>query len=140
MIQVDVDIPLTPDQVWDRLTSRAHIQKWWGKDVQLDRHKGGKFSEAWTDDDGKARHTSGFITAVEDDTRLQLNWQDDGWAKPTRVEFILSALKKGETRLCLQHSGWEIFTSEAERRKVVDDYNIGWRELMEKFRNYCANG
>ena len=136
MIEVNTDIPLPPAKVWQYLTLTDHIEKWWGSEVMLERRKGGKFSEPWVDPEGKPRHTSGMVTALEDDTRLQLNWQDDGWQKPTRVEFLLTKAPNGGTVLTVHHSGWDVL-DDGPRKKIFDQYLAGWRELMNKFRLYC---
>lgn len=137
MIEVEFAIPFAPREAWDLLTDPSHVEKWWGDHVLLDRLVGGKFSEDWTDNDGMPRHTEGVVTALEDAKRLQLNWQDDGWKNPTRVEFMLSQNEQG-SRIYLQHSGWENFESEDDRQKYVDEYREGWHALMKKFQEYAA--
>lgn len=137
MIELEFHIPLPAKTVWDYLTSNEHLQKWWGKGVTLERRQDGNFIEPWTDEKGKKRITMGRVTAIEEKKRLQLDWQDPSWIKPTRVEFLLSKTHDG-TRVYLQHSGWDIFSGK-ERQKKVDAHQAGWMQLMEKFRQYCQN-
>lgn len=137
MIEVEFSVVLPPRKTWDILTEAQHIEKWWGNNVLLERMRGGKFSEDWTDEDGAPRHTDGIVTALEESKRLQLTWQDDGWHQETRVEFMLSPNENG-TRIYLQHSGWEKFDIEADRQRAVDSYREGWDALMKKFQEYAA--
>lgn len=137
MIEVEFTVALPPRKTWDILTEAQHIEKWWGNHVLLERMRGGKFSEDWTDEDGTPRHTDGIVTAIEDAKRLQLTWRDDGWHQETRVEFMLSPNETG-TRVYLQHSGWEKFDIEADRQHAVDSYREGWQSLLNKFQEYAA--
>jgi uncharacterized protein YndB with AHSA1/START domain len=137
MIEVEFTLGLSPRQTWHVLTDPLHMEKWWGDNVLLEPQRGGKFSEDWTDDDGTPRHSEGQVMAIEPEKRLQLTWQDDGWQHETRVEFMLSPNENG-TRIYLQHSGWEKFEDEDQRRRAVDSYHDGWQALMKKFQEYAA--
>lgn len=135
MIELEFSLPLPVNTVWDYLTLNKHLAKWWGKGVTLECKCGGSFLEPWTDAKGKTHVTLGRVTAIEDNVRLQIDWQNSSWPKPTRVEFLLSKTADG-TKVYLQHSGWDIFDDE-ERQKKVDEHRIGWQMLMDSFKNYC---
>lgn len=135
MIEFDVSIPVPRTIVWECLTENRHIQQWWGKGVMLHPEAEGEFFEPWTDKHGKQHTTRGVVTAIEPPARLQFDWKDEGWAHPTRVEFLLKD-NDGATLLYLAHSGWDAFP-DAERAQKVDEHRKGWRELISSFRNYC---
>lgn len=136
MIEIDLFIPVARNTVWECLTQNDHIHKWWGKGVLLHSRQGGQFYEPWTDRHGRLHNTRGVVTAIENRVRLQFDWQDESWPKPTRVEFLLSQADGG-TRVYVQHSGWEIFPDD-QRKALVDDHRVGWREIMDNFRDYCV--
>jgi uncharacterized protein YndB with AHSA1/START domain len=136
MIEIDMFIPAPRNTVWECLTQNDHIQKWWGKGVLLHSRQGGDFYEPWTDRYGRQHHTRGTVTAIDNRQRLQIDWQDESWPKPTRVEFMLSQAEGG-TKIYVQHSGWEIFDDE-KRKQLVNDHREGWREIMNNFRDYCV--
>jgi uncharacterized protein YndB with AHSA1/START domain len=135
MIELEFHIPLPAATVWEFLALDEHLQQWWGKGVTLEPRQNGGFIARWTDEKGKKHFTIGRVTAIEPEVRLQMDWQDTGWKKPTRVEFLLSKVSNG-TRVYLQHSGWDIFGGK-ERRKKVDEQQETWMQSMEKFRRYC---
>lgn len=138
MIEIETHIPgLPPKKVWEYLTGQEHIEKWWRKDVVLQAHKGGNFFEPWKDDRGKPRTSTGRVTALEEHIRLQLDWKDDTWDKPTRVEFLLHLANDG-TDVIVQHSGWDA-VDERVRSDVVDRYHRGWQDLMGQLRDYSQN-
>jgi uncharacterized protein YndB with AHSA1/START domain len=102
----------------------------------LHSRQGGQFFEPWTDKHGRKHNTRGIVTAIEPRQRLQFDWQDESWPKPTRVEFLLSQ-GDGGTKIYIQHSGWENFPDDL-RKSLVDDHRTGWREVMDNFRDYCV--
>lgn len=132
MIEVEIDIETTPQNVWAVLTQEEHMRTWWGKDIHFEKHFGGKFYGHWHE---SRNQTHGKITHLEDGALLQMSWQDDGWLEPTRVEFILIPISKG-TRLCLHHSGWGIFHDQ-KRSEIVGAYKKRWQETLEQLKNIC---
>ncbi len=135
MIEYDIFVAAPRNAVWEFLTRHDHIQQWWGKGVNLHAQEGGELVEPWTDNNGVKHTTRGNVTAIENNARLQLNWVDDGWPGPTRVEFLLSPYNDG-TNLYMCHSGWDIF-SDQQRAELVEQYRTGWRQLMDNFKAYC---
>jgi uncharacterized protein YndB with AHSA1/START domain len=136
MIEMDILIPVPRNTVWECLTDNEHIQHWWGKGVLLHGRQGGEFYEPWTDKHGRTHKTRGTVTAIEPRERLQIEWQDESWPKPTRVEFLLTQSQDG-TKLYVQHSGWEVFPDD-QRKQLVNDHREGWRDIMNNFREYCS--
>ncbi len=135
MIEYDIFIAAPRNTVWEFLTRHDHIQQWWGKGVNLHVQEGGALTEPWTANNGVQHSTRGSVTAIENNARLQLNWVDDGWPGPTRVEFLLSPYNDG-TNVYMCHSGWDIF-SDQQRAELVEQHRAGWRQLMDNFKSYC---
>ncbi len=135
MIEMEFHVPLPHAIAWEYMTQNKHLEKWWGKGVSLEAHQDGNFLEPWIDSKGHKHLTMGRVTAFEDKARLQMDWQDPGWTKPTRVEIIFTKTPDG-TKIYLQHSGWDIF-DDKERQKKVDQHQAGWQNLMERYRRYC---
>ncbi len=135
MIENDIFIAAPRNTVWEFLTRHDHIQQWWGKGVNLHVQEGDETPQPWTDHNGIQHTTRGSVTALETNTRLQLNWTDDGWPGPTRVEFLLSPYNDG-TNLYMCQSGWDIF-SDQQRAELVEQYRSLWRQLMDNFKAYC---
>lgn len=136
MIEYDIFISAPRQAVWEFLTRHDHIQQWWGKGVNLHVQEGDDNTlDPWVDHNGVKHTTRGTVTAIEANTRLQLNWTDEGWPGPTRVEFLLSSYNDG-TNLYMSHSGWDIF-SDQQRAELVEQYRSLWRQLLDNFKAYC---
>lgn len=132
MIECEVDIPTSPKHVWLILTQESDMRSWWSDNITFTKKRGAKFSLNWH---GSHNLTHGMVTLVEENTLLQLAWQDDGWLEPTRVEFLLTPTSRG-TKLCVQHSGWGIF-DDKRRSDVVDAYQRSWNQTLESLKNLC---
>ena len=79
MIEYDIFIAAPRQAVWEFLTRHDHIQQWWGKGVNLHVQENDETPQPWIDHNGIQHTTRGSVTAIEANTRLQLNWTDDGW-------------------------------------------------------------
>jgi len=138
MIEIETNIShLPPEKLWNILTEDQHIQKWWGKGVSLETKEYGKFYQPWQDNNGKQHITIGIVTAIDPKKRLQIDWMNPGWPKPTRVDIMLTPVASG-TKVFIQHSGWNIFDTETRNREF-DAHRMSWHNLLDKLKTYADN-
>ncbi|MFI5240645.1 MAG: SRPBCC domain-containing protein [Candidatus Saccharimonadia bacterium] len=107
------EISATIDQVWEALVSPSKIEEWGGgPSVEMQATKGSEF-KLWGGD------IYGTNTKVEAPKLLEQDWNTDGFDKPSKVTFALSA-KNGVTHLLLTHSN---VPDDREQ-----DISEGWKE------------
>jgi uncharacterized protein YndB with AHSA1/START domain len=74
MLERQVVIPASPDQLWDALTDPESVSAWFGAQVDWDVQPGG--AARFLDDDGTFRR--GVIDAVMPGRHLSFRWWRDG--------------------------------------------------------------
>jgi uncharacterized protein YndB with AHSA1/START domain len=97
----EVVLPAEVDEVWKAITDPERLGDWFGADVELDLHPGGR--AVFHGDDGAVRR--GVVEEVDPGHKLSYRWwpYDSGDANPgapkqTRVELTIEAVPSG-TRL-----------------------------------------
>lgn len=133
-IRIEVNLAVSQEKAWELLTESNHIANWWGNHVKLEARPGGAFFEKWFDGE-KQVITSGRITHFYPPSVLKVTWADDNWPGETNVIFSLPE-GDNETRLILEHSGWEIH-SEEERQALIDAHTDGWSHYLQKLTTYA---
>jgi uncharacterized protein YndB with AHSA1/START domain len=97
MLERQVVIPASPEQLWDALTEPESVAAWFGSEVQWDLRPGGpaRFLEA----DGSVRR--GVVESVFPVRHLSFRWwreDRDGGSDASRVTYTLEPEDEG-TRL-----------------------------------------
>jgi uncharacterized protein YndB with AHSA1/START domain len=130
----------------------AQFGRWWPKeyhigeaeraDFVLEPKSGGRWYEVGVD--GKACAT-GRVTAFEPPRRLVLAWQlDERWQydpDPTHaseVEVRFVALGPAETRVELEHRGFERHGAGAGGVRAGIEAPSGWTFVLERYANHAA--
>jgi uncharacterized protein YndB with AHSA1/START domain len=101
-IERHVDLPASPDEVWEALTDPERLSSWFGARARLQARRGARVWFRW--DDGRER--GGVIEEADRPTRLSFRWLPferlpGGGHRPSgtgRVEFVLEPVTGG-TRL-----------------------------------------
>ena len=132
-ILVDAD-PVTAFEVF---TER--IGRWWplaslsvyGADATV-AFAGGQIIERSADGDAAVW---GTVTRWEPPDAVAFSWHPGQPAeRASHVEVTFAALD-GQTRVTLEHSGWEVFADPAAAR---DEYDHGWPAVLERYRDDAA--
>jgi uncharacterized protein YndB with AHSA1/START domain len=124
------------DRVWRALTEEEQVAEWWGGYVSLDARPGGRLTERWTDAGGREVVTIGEVVRLTAPRMLELTWADDDWDESTCVLFRLEEAADA-TRLTLEHSGWEAFSSSL-REELISAHASGWFQHMANLAAYSA--
>ena len=108
------------------------IASWWplkqgfsfggekGKDIFLEKRKGGRFYERFVDGE---EYQVGRVTACEPPSRIVFTWNDAEWEGPTMCEVRFVADGKSSTRVEVEHRGWEVGLKATAAGK---SYDGGW--------------
>ena len=137
MIEHEIICPFPPDATWEFLIKENHMSQWWGPHFTLEPRYRGRVFLPWVDSIGEKRVTTGVITAIDANRRLQMDFFSPEWPKKMRDEFLLTSTPdKNNTRVYLQHSGWEAITEEAERKKKFNTHAQLWAEALKRLEQY----
>lgn len=128
-------VPLRSLTVWQALTARAHLARWWGENVRLEPRLGGRFVERWRD--GRRRAvTTGSIIAWDPPNELAMSWSDDTWPAATELRITLEDVDEGCV-IVLDHSGWD-HLPEQGRAALIEAHVNGWSHHLEALARYLA--
>lgn len=98
-IEKDLFIKATPQRVFQALTEKAELERWFAQTAELDLRPGGAISFYW----GPGVFESGQIVALDPPHRLSYTWEAME-PSPVTITFKLNAENDG-TRLHLIHTG-----------------------------------
>jgi uncharacterized protein YndB with AHSA1/START domain len=70
----EIEVPETPDEVWEALTEPERLEEWFASEVELDARPGGEGVFRWGD--GDERHA--VVRELAEAERLVLDWDDGG--------------------------------------------------------------
>jgi uncharacterized protein YndB with AHSA1/START domain len=73
-VEREIEVPETPDEVWEALTEPQRLEEWFASEVELDARPGGEGVFRWGD--GDERHA--VVRELEEAERLILDWDDGG--------------------------------------------------------------
>jgi uncharacterized protein YndB with AHSA1/START domain len=96
MLERQVVIPASPEQLWDALTDPGELAAWFGSEVDWDLRPGGR--ARFKESDGTVRR--GLVDTVFPGRHLSFRWwpEDDGDQETSRVTYTLEPDDEG-TRL-----------------------------------------
>jgi uncharacterized protein YndB with AHSA1/START domain/catechol 2,3-dioxygenase-like lactoylglutathione lyase family enzyme len=133
---IDIDAP--PERVFRALTEPQELIVWWGDPAsypathwELDARVGGKWLSRWKNlADGTEFELGGEVLECRPPYRLVVSWWDERYPglEQTTVEYDITRLPGGGSRLRVTHSGFE------GHRPDFDDYNGGWSTVAAKLR------
>lgn len=99
------------------------------RDVYLEAFAGGRFYERLTDGD---ELVVGRVLVCEPPTRIVFTWQGADWPAATEVEVLFTA-EGDETRVDLEHRGWEHLGPSAEEQRRA--FANGWPTVFSRYTN-----
>src|SRR3954454_10697182 len=123
VVERNVNLDATPDDVWRALTAPEELATWFGPEVELDVRPGGR--GRFVDDDGCVRRA--VVDQVSAGTRLVLRWWpegDDPGTAASVVTFVVSPTGSG-TRLVVTER-LVARASAASMRAAADAAGSAW--------------
>lgn len=133
IIERHFDAP--PDIVFDYLTQKNHLLKWWGpeavhiKDNDLDLSRTGPWSSTMVSAEGTNFKVSGRVVFVNPPHSVKFTWgwhdDHDNRGHESIVLFEIEPANRGGTRFKLIHSGLP------DEESVVN-HNTGWSSSFTK--------
>jgi uncharacterized protein YndB with AHSA1/START domain len=141
-ITTDVVIAAPLERVWQLVTSAEHLGRWFANaGAEIDLRPGGALVMRWQE----YGMTRARVEAVEPPHRFAYRWTahhapegaEPAEGNSTLVEFTLAPEGDG-TRLRVVETGFaSLDTSEDKARGNYDQNVGGWKQMIEKAREYA---
>jgi uncharacterized protein YndB with AHSA1/START domain len=150
VVRRTITVPVSQQRAFDVFT--AQFGKWWPRDYHigespmadfvLEPNVGGRWYELGVDG---TECDTGRVTAFEPPERLMLAWQlNERWqydpdpAHASEVEVRFIAEGPSQTRVELEHRGFERHGASADGVRGGVDAPSGWTYVLELFANSAA--
>lgn len=131
-----LEIKATPCQIWEALTTKRLLAKWWGKGIELQPKSGGRFHEPWKDDHGGEQLASGTVLSAEKAKEIKFTWREKFWPEERQTVCLFRIENAGpKTALVLEHSGWECFPP-GEAEKMAGAFEAGWNDHFTSLKAF----
>lgn len=135
-ISITITVKATAAEIWRALTDTDDLENWWGDDVALEPKVGGKFREAWEDDNGDEQLASGKVLSLVPNKSITFTWREKNWDAKQSTECTYVIEDKGKTRtMTVTHKGWDSFP-EKQGAKLLKDFQVGWKYHMQELKAY----
>ncbi len=133
--------PAPPETVFDFITERDNLMKWWGpegvtiSDETLDFTRKGAWQSVMVNSNGQRFKVSGQVTTVRKPDLLAFTWgwhdDNDTRGHESQVVIELSEAERGQTRFQLTHHDLADAESAA-------NHEMGWTSSLRKLERMCA--
>lgn len=131
LLEKEVFIQASPERVFQALTAKEELERWFVSRAEFDLSPGGTLKFKW----GPGECFSGEVLVFEPPRRLSYTWEADNPGINT-LTFELTAENDG-TRLRLVHTG--IGESE-DWDQYYDEVHIGWNEHFTNLIAWLERG
>lgn len=128
---VDETYNVSPDKIWEALTDKDKMKKWYFDLNEFKAEKDFEFSFAGKGHKGENYIHLCKVTEVVVNKKLQYSWEYEKFPGQSLVTFELSE-EGSETRLKLTHSGLETFPQD-NPDFAYESFKGGWTELLTKY-------
>ncbi len=141
IILATCDIPMSPERVYDAITTKE-MEKWWGeddvywvKDYDADLRVGGKWTLNVVGPEGTPRPASGIFLELDKPSKLVItrkyDWEFPGLGTwPTKVTYLIEPSGEG-SKVIVRH---EDFNGEANAAFAHEE---GWERYLDWLREYA---
>jgi uncharacterized protein YndB with AHSA1/START domain len=130
-LEKELFIKASPQRVFQALTTKEDLERWFLVKAEVDLRLGGEIRFAWTPDAFEV----GKILLLEPPYRLSYSWETFG-PSPTTIAFELTAENDG-TRLHLTHTG----IGEGEDwDNYYNSVNGGWNAHLKDLTDWVETG
>ena len=138
-IEFMLDIDMPKEKVWESLTDKEKLRKWWGeKNIKMEPRMDGEFHQSQTKNDGTLISTHGTVIMVVLNHRLSFTWKRDDWDGETLVTFYLLPQNE-KTKLYFLHSEWNSL-SVLIREKQKSVLREMWKEKLANLKSFVETG
>lgn len=133
-ITKELFINATPDRVFNALTEKEELEKWFVKIAEVELKPGGTIKTNWTADMGE----HGTVKEVNPPHVFSFTWEGMFSPSPTTITFTLEPKDNG-TLLTLTHSGigegkgWEAYAG-------MDNEGKGWEAHLKDLKSWIETG
>jgi uncharacterized protein YndB with AHSA1/START domain len=144
VIEQEIEIEAPVEVVWQTLTEPELVRQWFAADVEVEPVAGAAGTVTFREE-ARGRRPETFnvtVVSVEPERRFTYRWQyPDGVeareGNSTLVEFTLTALDGGGTRLLVVETGVELMEGwDTERQQAfAADHLGGWAVLLGRLRD-----
>jgi uncharacterized protein YndB with AHSA1/START domain len=131
-IELQLDVPGTPEQVWQAIATGHGISSWFTPSEVEEREGGAVVFHL-----GPDMQSSGKVTAWQPPHRFAYEESDwNGAAPPLATEFIVETRAGGTCTVRLVHS---LFAADAAWDDQLDSMEKGWPAYFDVLRIYLAH-
>lgn len=118
-----VEIAAPPERIFPLLVEPEALQRWWPDLAELEPREGGRFRMEFA---GGESVVTGEVVVYEPPRALGLTWAWDGRpaGTATRIEFTVTQLEGGRSRVEVVHSGWE------RAPELRSAHDAGWAHFL----------
>jgi uncharacterized protein YndB with AHSA1/START domain len=135
-IEVEIEVPATPEQAWEAVATGRGITAWF-MPAEVEGHVGGSVIHHHETD----METSGTVIAYDAPHRFayeESGWMPDGEhaARPTATEFLVEARSGGTCVVRVVMSG---FGDGEAWDRAMESFTAGWRQALLALRLYLTH-
>lgn len=126
----EITIDASPERVWDFVGSGEGLSKWFGSDVKIDPHVGGKYVEHATHG-GQEYVLRGEIKVYDPPNQLEMSCRIEEpsvWSAYTTIRISLVA-DGDSTHVTLIHTGFEKLPTDLSERTFAG-FTKGWDGVL----------
>lgn len=135
-IELSITVRGTAAEIWRALTDSDDIENWWSDEVVLEPRVGGKFQEAWEDDEGNKGLATGKVLSLQAKKNITFTWREKVWPKEAQTECTFTIEDEGSKRiLTVKHVGWGSLP-EKSRVQIMKDFQVGWDYHLKELKSY----
>ena len=117
-----VDVRVTPERLFELLVEPAALERWWPDVADLEPRVGGRVRMEFR---GGESVVNGEVTRFEPPYSLGFTWvRAESPDVTTQVDFTVTALDEGRSRIEVVHSRWE----QAPELRPMHD--AGWAHFL----------
>lgn len=117
-----IDVRTTPERLFDLLTDPDALVQWWPDVAELEPRLGGRVRMEFR---GGESVVTGEVTRFDPPHGLGFTWvRAESPGVTTRVDFTVTAVEPGRSRVDVVHSGWE----QAPELRPLHD--AGWKHFL----------
>jgi uncharacterized protein YndB with AHSA1/START domain len=115
------------ERVWDALTNKNQMRKWYFNVSDFKPEPGFKFEFTGGDENVQYRHLCEVIEA-DKPNKLSYTWQYENIEGVSLVSIELFAERENSTRIKLTHSGLDFKTD--DKNFQPSSFNAGWNHIL----------
>jgi uncharacterized protein YndB with AHSA1/START domain len=131
-VQVEVEVPGTPEQVWRAIATGPGITAWFVPS-EVEEREGGTIAFHL----GADMDSSGIVTAWEPPARFAYEERDWGPNNPPLATEVFVEARAGGT--CIVHMEHSLFASTDEWDDQLENMESGWRPFFNILRLYLTH-